>query len=300
MLLEAERALIVRHAGLLGPDGLVVGTAGNLSVRTGDLVAITPSSVAYDELVPGAICVVGLDGEIVAAERAPSSELPMHLAVYRATAAAAIVHTHAPYATALATVADELPAIHYLIAELGGPVRVAPYATFGTEELAGSVTDALAGRSAVLLGSHGTLTIGSTLEQAYRRSVLLEWLAALYYRAALLGEPPLSEATSSSAWPTGCSRCRRKHEPDPRRDVPRLPGIYEVWAATQCPPPAARHSSAAPAARTTRASGPSAPSQHATPTETVTSSTSERMRSARSSAGPSGQPGKAAAKAPSS
>ena len=191
MLLQAERALIVHHAGLLRPDGLVVGTAGNLSVRSGDLVAITPTSVDYDKLDPGLICVVGLDGEIVEAEREPSSELPMHLAVYRATDAAAIVHTHAPYATTLATVVDELPAIHYMIAELGGPVRVAPYATFGTDELASSAMDALRGRSAVILGSHGTLTFGDSLEQAYSRSVLLEWLATLYYRAALLGEPRL-------------------------------------------------------------------------------------------------------------
>jgi len=191
MLLEAERALIVHHAGRLRPDGLVVGTAGNLSIRADDLVAITPSSVDYAELDPGLICVVGLDGEIVEAERAPSSELPMHLAVYGATDAAAIVHTHAPYATTLATVVEELPAIHYMIAELGGPVRVAPYATFGSDELAGSVMDALDGRSAVLLGSHGTLTIGESLEQAYWRSVLLEWLATLYYRATHLGEPRL-------------------------------------------------------------------------------------------------------------
>lgn len=191
MLLEAERALIVAHAGHLCPDGLVVGTAGNLSVRSGDLVAITPTSVDYDVLDPGLVCVVGLDGGIVEGERAPSSELLMHLAVYRATDAAAIVHTHAPHATALATVVDELPAIHYMIAELGGSVRVAPYATFGTDELAASVMHVLAGRSAVLLRSHGTLTVGDSLEQAYWRSVLLEWLAALYYRAMLLGTPRL-------------------------------------------------------------------------------------------------------------
>ncbi len=191
MLLEAERALIVRHAARLRPDGLVVGTAGNLSLRVGDHVAVTPTTVDYDEMDPGLICVVGLDGMTVDGELAPSSELPMHLAVYRGTDASAIVHTHSPYATALAAVVDELPALHYLIAELGGPVRVAPYATFGTEELAGSVVAALRGRSAVLLESHGTLAIGGSLQQTYRRSELLEWLAALYFRARLLGEPRL-------------------------------------------------------------------------------------------------------------
>lgn len=191
MLLEAERALIVDQAGRLRPDGLVVGTAGNLSIRSGELVAITPTSIDYDALDPGLVCVVGLDGHIVESALAPSSELPMHLAVYHGTDAAAIVHTHAPHATVLATVVDELPAVHYLIAELGGPVRVAPYATFGTDELAASVMDALAGRSAVLLRSHGTLTVGGSLGEAYWRSVLLEWLAALYYRAALLGTPRL-------------------------------------------------------------------------------------------------------------
>jgi L-fuculose-phosphate aldolase len=196
MLLEAERALIVHHAGRLRPDGLVVGTAGNLSVRSGDLVAITPSSIDYDELEPGLICVVEPDGAIVEARRPPSSELPMHLAVYAGTAARAIVHTHAPFATALSTVLDELPAIHYAIADLGGPVRVARYVTFGTGELAEVVQEALTGRSAVILGSHGTLTTGDTLEEAYFRSVLLEWLSALYYRARQLGEPrilPLDE-----------------------------------------------------------------------------------------------------------
>jgi L-fuculose-phosphate aldolase len=196
MLLEAERALVVHFARMLRPDGLVVGTAGNLSIRSGDLVAITPSSVDYDELDPGLVCVVDCDGTPLETQRPPSSELPMHLAVYTATDARAIVHTHAPFATALSTVVDELPAIHYAIADLGGPVRVARYVTFGTDELAEVVEEALAGRSAVILGSHGTLTTGDTLEEAYFRSVLLEWLAALYYRARQLGEPrilPLDE-----------------------------------------------------------------------------------------------------------
>jgi len=120
----------------------------------------------------------------------------MHLAVYDAApAACAVVHTHAPFSTALSTVVEELPALHYLIADLGGPVRVAPYATFGSEALAENVARALDGRTAALLGNHGTIAYGRTLEQAYSRTVLLEWLSALYLRSSLLGEPRLLPAT---------------------------------------------------------------------------------------------------------
>ena len=94
-----------------------------------------------------------------------------------------MVHTHAPFASALSTVVDELPALHYMIAELGGPVRVAPYATYGSEELAENVGRALEERTAALLGNHGTIAFGGTLEQAYSRTELLEWLSALYLRA---------------------------------------------------------------------------------------------------------------------
>jgi len=192
MLLAPERRLVVRYAKRLRPDGLVVLTAGNISVRSGDLVAITPASFDYDELTPDRICVIRLDGTIAEARLAPSSEVPMHLGVYHAVPeAGAVVHTHAPFASALSTVVDELPALHYLIAELGGPVRVAPYATFGTEALAENVARALEGRTAALLGNHGTIAFGDTLEHAYSRTVLLEWLSALYLRSSQLGKPRL-------------------------------------------------------------------------------------------------------------
>lgn len=192
MLLREERKLLVSYAQRLRPDGLAVLTAGNLSVRAGDLAAITPTSLDYDALTPELICVIELGGEIVEAELPPSSELPMHLAVYRhVPTAAAIVHTHAPYSTVLSTVVAELPAVHYLVAELGGPVRVAPYETFGSTELADATALALEGRSAALLANHGTIAYGDSLERAYARTILLEWLAALYYRARVLGEPRL-------------------------------------------------------------------------------------------------------------
>ena len=194
MLLARERRLVVEYAKRLRPDGLVVLTAGNISVRSGDLVAVTPASFDYDDLTPELISVIHMDGGSAEPGLPPSSEVPMHLAVYDAAPdAGAVVHTHAPYASALSTVVDELPALHYLIAELGGPVRVAPYATYGSEELAVNVAHALEGRTAALLGNHGTIAYGDTLEQAYARTVLLEWLSALYLRSRTLGEPRLLE-----------------------------------------------------------------------------------------------------------
>jgi L-fuculose-phosphate aldolase len=191
MLLASERALVVRYAQSLRSDGLVVGTAGNLSVRAGDAVAITPSGLDYDDLTPEAVCVVALDGTHVECRLEPSRELVLHLAAYRATEAAAVVHSHPPFATAVAAVAAELPPIHYLIADLGGAVRVAAYATPGSEELAELAAQALEGRTAALLASHGAITVGSSLQQAYGRSLLLEWLAGVYLHARALGEPRL-------------------------------------------------------------------------------------------------------------
>ncbi|TMK52720.1 MAG: class II aldolase/adducin family protein [Actinobacteria bacterium] len=189
--LRDAREDLVAYGRRLAPDGLAIGTAGNLSCRVGDVVAITPRGVAYDVLSSGHICLMTLDGEPIEAPLGPSSELPMHLSVYRGGDAAAVVHTHSAFATTLGTLIDELPPIHYLISLLGGPVRVTPYATPGSPELADHMARALEGRSAVLLGNHGTITTGDTLDQAYSRALLLEWLCSLYYRARLLGEPRL-------------------------------------------------------------------------------------------------------------
>ncbi|GGY36587.1 class II aldolase/adducin family protein [Streptomyces djakartensis] len=165
-------------------EGLVVGTSGNVSVRVGDTVLVTPSGVPYDRLEPRDVTGVDLDGRQVLGTLVPTSELPMHLAVYATTDARAVVHTHAVHATAVSTLVSELPLIHYMAAALGGPVRVAPYAAYGTDELAGNMLRALAGRSGCLLRNHGTVTHGTSLDQAYDRTAQLEWMCRLWLTAA--------------------------------------------------------------------------------------------------------------------
>ncbi|WP_405446512.1 class II aldolase/adducin family protein [Streptomyces achromogenes] len=177
-------AEVVATARRTVADGLVVGTSGNVSARLGDLVLVTPSGVPYDRLTPADLTGVDLTGRQVLGTLVPTSELPMHLAVYRATDARAVVHTHAVHATAVSTLVPELPLVHYMAAALGGPVRVAPYAPYGTDELAGNMLRALAGRSGCLLRNHGTVTYGATLDQAYDRTAQLEWMCRLWLTAS--------------------------------------------------------------------------------------------------------------------
>jgi L-fuculose-phosphate aldolase len=127
-----------------------------------------------------------LEGTLV-----PTSELDLHLGVYAGSGSAAVVHTHAPYSTAAACVLVELPVLHYQQLLLGGEVRVAPYATFGTPELADGVLAALHGRQAALMANHGSVAVGATLPNAVENALLLEWLAALHHRATALGTPRL-------------------------------------------------------------------------------------------------------------
>ena len=195
--LQAARAQLVSYSARLLDDGLAVGSAGNMSVRAGDLVAITPSGISYAEMRQEDVCLVHPDGTQPREgnQETPSSETPMHLAIYAATNATAVVHTHSPEVIALSAARDELPAIHYAITGLGGPVRVAPYVRFGSDKLAAAAVSALNGRSAVILRNHGAVTYGRDLAQAYDRALLLEWLARTYRMALSYGEP----ATLSAA-----------------------------------------------------------------------------------------------------
>lgn len=183
--LERAWSDVVRTARRTVADGLVVGTSGNVSARVGDVAIVTPTGVPYDRLGPGDLVAVDVaTGRQVHGTLRPTSELPTHLAVYRATAARAIVHTHAPHATAASTLTDLLPNIHYAAAAMGAPVLVARYELYGTQELGAAVLEALrGGRSACLMRNHGTLAHAGTLERAYEHTAQLEWMCRVWLLA---------------------------------------------------------------------------------------------------------------------
>lgn len=169
--------------------GLIAGTAGNLSVRVAEGIAVTPSGLDCGALEPEWIGVHALDGTPVDAPFAPSSELPLHLAVHASGAVGAVVHTHSAAAVAVSLLHDEVPPIHYYLASFGAAVRVVPYAPFGSAALAQGTAAALRDSSAALLANHGAVTTGPDLATAVEGALTLEWLCDVYLRAAAVGSP---------------------------------------------------------------------------------------------------------------
>jgi L-fuculose-phosphate aldolase len=189
MELVSERELLAAASRGVAASGYVVGTAGNLSLRVDDRVVVTPTGGVLGELTAEMMTVVDMEGNVVDGELAPTSELPLHLMVYAATGAGAVAHAHALASTAVSCSCDELPAVHYTILELGGPIRVAPYATFGSDELAANVTAALEGRVAALMQNHGSVAYGKDIAEACTRLSMVEWHAELYARSQAFGPP---------------------------------------------------------------------------------------------------------------
>jgi L-fuculose-phosphate aldolase len=194
-----QRTALIEAAQKMNALGINQGTSGNLSLRVGDKMLITPSAIAYDTLAPAMIPRMDIgagDGVFEGAYR-PSSEWRFHHDIYAARPeVGAIVHNHAPYATALAMTRREIPACHYMIARFGGaPIRVAPYALFGTAELSAHVLDALAGRSACLMANHGGIATGPDIASALAAAVELEALAKQYVLSLSIGGPVLLSET---------------------------------------------------------------------------------------------------------
>ena len=192
MRLSALRQAVADGGRRLVAARLVESTSGNLSVRdgAGGQVAISPSALPYDRVTPADVVVVSPDGRVVDGHRTPSSELGMHLELYLARPdVGAVVHTHSPWATTWAVLGREIPAVHYVIASIGHRVRVVPYATFGSGDLAGMAAGTLGDDNAVLLGNHGVLAVGADLEAALENAVRVEFLAEVYWKACQIGEP---------------------------------------------------------------------------------------------------------------
>ncbi len=197
--MATERQRIADVSRRLADQGLVLGTAGNVSERAGDRIAITPTGARLGELTATEIAVVDRAGAHVDGELGATSELALHLAIYDSYDAGAVVHAHPPIATALSCVIDELPLVHYGMLALGGTVRVARYATFGSAELAERTVAALRGRNAALMANHGTVTFASDLGTALDNALLLEWACEVYWRAAAIGTPRTLDADDQQA-----------------------------------------------------------------------------------------------------
>jgi L-fuculose-phosphate aldolase len=201
-----DRQDLVDAAATVATSGLVVGSSGNLSLRRDDHLLITPRRARLGAIDPADCVPVDLaTGETHAGHGATrdseaSSELQLHRAAYEgAPNAAAVVHTHSHFATVLSTLVPELPAIHYVATGFGGPVRVAPYATFGSQELADGVAAALDGRSAALMANHGAVVTAATVALAVEQALQLEWLASVYWHARVFGQPTILDGEQLDA-----------------------------------------------------------------------------------------------------
>lgn len=196
-----ERVKISELGEGLIEKNLANGTMGNLSVRHGNRIAVSPSGTPYDEVTPETVPVVTMDGEHVEGDIAPSSETPMHRIIYEEReGVGGIVHTHSPYASTFASLNREITASHYLIGFAGHEIPVAGYAKPGSEELGGLAAETLGNdHEAVLLKNHGVITVGGTLDAAFEVAQMVEYCAQIHYQALNIGEPDiLSEETVDS------------------------------------------------------------------------------------------------------
>jgi len=191
---EAAEA-VARTYRALGAAGLSFGTSGNVSCRAPEGMLITRSAVSVDAVTEDDVVPVGRDGTALAGTK-PSSEWFMHADVYAGyPQAQAVIHAHADACTALACLGRHIPAFHYMIAGFGGDdIRCTDYVTFGTPELGRLAVEGLRDRTACLLGNHGMICHGKSLDAALAMAIRLESLARQYLLACSVGEPRLLDA----------------------------------------------------------------------------------------------------------
>ena len=192
MELENERKAVVRFGLKMVESGLTTGTGGNLSIldRDSGRVAVSPSGIEYAALQPRDVVLTDMKGNILEGECKPSSELGFHLSIYQNRPdAQAVVHTHSPYAVTMACLGWEIPAVHYLVGFAGKKVPLAPYATFGTPELAGIVAEHIGDYNALLLANHGLVAAGQSIDSAFAAAEEIEFVARIYYQTKSIGNP---------------------------------------------------------------------------------------------------------------
>lgn len=198
---SAKREAIIEHCLKMNRSGLNQGTSGNISLRHGDGLLITPTSMPYDAMQAEDIVWLDASGAAHGRNR-PSSEWRFHRDIMQSRMdVQAIVHAHPTACTTLAILGKSIPPLHYMIAVCGGPdIRCAPYAIFGSEDLSRHAVEALEGRTACLLAHHGMISVGSSLEKAMWRAEEVETLAQQYHGCLALGsEPPLLSAAQIEA-----------------------------------------------------------------------------------------------------
>ncbi len=189
----ALREGIVAVMRAMAERGLNHGTSGNVSARLGDGLLITPSGVSPDRLTAATIVKLDANGNAAPDALKPSSEWRMHQGILaRRPDVNAVVHCHSRYATILACAHKPIPPVHYMVGVSGGPVvPVAPYALFGSEELASVVVETLGGRYACLMANHGQIAAAPTLERALLTADEMEEQAAVYFGTLMIGGPQL-------------------------------------------------------------------------------------------------------------
>ncbi|MFO1068120.1 MAG: class II aldolase/adducin family protein [Geminicoccaceae bacterium] len=186
-----ERKAIIATARAMNASGINQGTSGNLSVRIPGGLLITPTSLPYEAMEPEDIVEMDLDGTFRGRHR-PSSEWRFHRDILAARAdVECVLHCHATYCTTLAVHERGIPPFHYMTAITGGPdIRCSAYATFGTQALSDAIIEALADRTACLMGHHGLVVAAKTLDKALWLAIEVETLAKMYVHALAIGEPP--------------------------------------------------------------------------------------------------------------
>ncbi len=194
-MLDELRAEVCRLHAELPRSGLVTWTSANVSGRdpqTG-LVVIKPSGIRYDDLTPGNMVVVDLDGKVVEGKHKPSSDTFAHVYVYRQRPELnGVVHTHSTFATAWAAAGRPIPPVLTAICdEFGGPIPVGAYAKIGGDEIGKEIVRSIGGSPAILMKNHGVFTVGRTPEAAVKAAVMVEDVARTVFYALQLG--PLDE-----------------------------------------------------------------------------------------------------------